>query len=279
MTPTLPELIDAAYPGLAPQERRVADLLRTRPELGLLATSSELARTSGVSKATVSRLLRRLGFEDARAARAALREQRAAGVPVRDPALGDPVSAHLEQDVANLRTALAGIEAAGLRVAARAVADARQVLVLGHRSGRPFAALLASALQQVRPGVHLVPEAGQTLAEHLVDLGERDVVVVVDLRRRSTAAAQALAAVAASPAAVLLLADPSVPHDGAVRWRFDLPVGSPSAFDSYAAVASVVSLLAGAVLERLGDAGADRVAAIDRRYRELGELVPSRRSS
>ena len=44
MTPTLPELIDAAYPVLAPQERRVADLLRTRPELGLLATSSELAR-------------------------------------------------------------------------------------------------------------------------------------------------------------------------------------------------------------------------------------------
>ena len=185
VTPTLPELIDAAYPVLAPQERRVADLLRTRPELGLLATSSELARTSGVSKATVSRLLRRLGFEDARAARAALREQRAAGVPVPAPTPGDPVAAHLEQDVANLRTALAGIEAAGLSAAAQAVADAGQVLVLGHRSGRPIAALLASALQQARPGVRLVPEAGQTLAEHLVDLAERDVVVMVDLRRRS----------------------------------------------------------------------------------------------
>ena len=153
------------------------------------------------------------------------------------------------------------------------------MLVLGHRSGRPFAALLASALQQARPGVRLVPEAGQTLAEHLVDLGERDVVVVVDLRRRSTAAAQALAAVAARRPRCCCSRIPSVPHGSAVRWRFDLPVGSPSAFDSYAAVASVVSLLAGAVLERLGEAGADRVAAIDRRYRELGELAPSRRSS
>jgi DNA-binding MurR/RpiR family transcriptional regulator len=270
VTPSLLQRIDAAYPGLAPQERRVADLLRTRPELGLLATSSELARTSGVSKATVSRLLRRLGFQDARAARA---EQRAAGVPVPALPVDDPIAAHLQQDAANLRAALLGVDRTALADAAEAVGGARRVLVLGHRSGRPLAALLAQALEQARPQVRLLPDPGQALGEHLVDLDDRDAVVVVDVRRRSAAAARALAAVATLAAPVLLLADPTVPHDVPVRWRFELPVGSPSAFDSYAAAASMISLLAGAVLERLGEAGSARVAAIDRRYRELGELA------
>lgn len=270
MTATLEDRIDAAYAGLAPQERRVAEYLRRTPDVGVLLTSSELAASAGVSKATVSRLFRRLGFADSREVRALVRQQRAAGVPV-SVETDDRAEAQLAQDVRNLQDA--SPSPGRLEDAAAAIAAARRVLVLGHRSGYPLAMLLAQALGQARPAVRLAPDPGQVLGELLVDLTEDDVVLVVDVRRRSEQAARALEAAAAGPAAVLLIADPGLPHTVPVRWRFDVPVESASPFDSYAAAASLISLLAGAVLDRLGPAGAARVAAIDRRYRELGELA------
>jgi hypothetical protein len=50
------------------------------------------------------------------------------------------------------------------------------------------------------------------------------------------------------------------------------PVDSVTAFDSYAAAASVISLLAGAVLGADLAAGRSRIASIGDAYRELDEL-------
>ena len=72
----------------------------------------------------------------------------------------------------------------------------------------------------------------------------------------------------------MLIADPSL-RAAPGRWRFDVEIESASPFDSYAAVATLVSLLAGEVLDALGAPGAARVAAIDRAYAALGELEPS----
>jgi hypothetical protein len=70
---------------------------------------------------------------------------------------------------------------------------------------------------------------------------------------------------------LLVLADPTL-RRGPERWRFDVPVQSASPFDSYAAAACLLSVLAGEVLQRRGAEGAPRVAAIDRAYASLGEL-------
>ena len=69
----------------------------------------------------------------------------------------------------------------------------------------------------------------------------------------------------------MLIADPSLRAAGD-RWRFDVPIESASPFDSYAAAASLVSLLAGEVLAALGPVGAARVAEVDRTYATLAEL-------
>ena len=72
----------------------------------------------------------------------------------------------------------------------------------------------------------------------------------------------------------MLLADPSLRGAGdalALRRARSSP---PPPFDSYAAAASLISLLAGEVLAALGPAGAARVSAIDRAYAVLGELEP-----
>ena len=73
--------IDSVWEQLSPAERRVAAMVRHDPELLLVGTSAELAAESGTSKATVSRLVRSLGFQDAAEVRQNLMSARGTGLP------------------------------------------------------------------------------------------------------------------------------------------------------------------------------------------------------
>ena len=261
--------IDEAWAGLTPQEQRVAGFLRARPDESALYNSSELARLTGVSKATVSRLFRRLGFAGSQEVRDLLRAQRTAGLPVVVETVSDP----FVRDVANLQRFADHVDRTALLEVAEALAVAPRVVVAGFRSGFPIAMLLRQALVHVRPDVRLVPEAGQIVAEGLTGLGPDDAVVLVGFRRRPTGFLGVVAATTAATPNVVLVADPTLPPV-TTRWRFDVPIESASPFDSYAAAASLVSALAGEVLTRLGPTGAARVRAIDRASAALGELDP-----
>lgn len=254
----LGERIERAWAGLGPQEQRVAEFLRTRPDESAVVNSSELARLTGVSKATVSRLYRRLGFTGSQEARALLRAQRGAGVPVVLEREGDRLSAQLAQDVANLQRLAAELDRGSLETAARRVAEARRVLVVGLRTGLSVAVQLRQALAQARPDVVLAPQHGQSLGEELVGL-----------------TAEVPAALAASEAAVVLIAEPGAALEARVEHRFAVPIESTGPFDSYAAAAGLATALADAVLVALGDAGARRVAEIAAAYADLGELDPA----
>jgi len=93
------ERIEQHYPGLGPQEQLAADTILNH--LGDLAVynAAELARLSGVSKATVSRLFRRLGFADFNEVKEHTRALRSSGVPLatRESDGGLPTHAALEQ--------------------------------------------------------------------------------------------------------------------------------------------------------------------------------------
>jgi DNA-binding MurR/RpiR family transcriptional regulator len=262
---SLADRIDAGYRELSPQEQRAADFLRDHLADLAVYNATEVARLSGVSKATLSRLYRRLGFEGAEEVRDHVRALRATGAPL---ATGTPTDndAHVEKELANLRAALRGFDPVP---AARLIAGARRVLVIGFRTSYPMALHLRQQLAQARHGVDLAPLPGQSLGEELASLEAADVVVLVGFRRRPEGFARVLGLVAASPARSVLLTDATgLDADVVVR----CPVDSVTAFDSYAAVASVIALLAAAVLGEALGSGRARIAAIGEAYRELGEL-------
>ena len=105
MTERIDERITQRYAVLSPQERRAAETLLEH--LDDLATyrSAELADLAGVSKATMSRLFRSLGFADFDEVRDHLRALRSAGEPRRVD--GAPTTAdHLAHEQESLRHAL-----------------------------------------------------------------------------------------------------------------------------------------------------------------------------
>ena len=257
--------ISRTFGELSPQEQRAARFMREHMADLAVYNSTEVARLSGVSKATVSRLYRRLGFDNAEALREHVRSLRAAGTPLAAEAPTSH-SAHLDQELANLRAVLAGLD---LAPAATLIAGAARVIVVGFRNSYPMALHLRQQLAQARPGVELAPLPGQSIGEELAALGADDVVVIVGFRRRPQGFANVVALIESSAARSVLLTDaPRLGGDLVIECRVD----SVTAFDSYAAAASVISLLAAAVLAVDLPAGRSRIAAIGDAYRELDEL-------
>ena len=278
--------IDARWAELTPAERVVAEHLRRHPEDAVLYNSSELARRSGVSKATVSRLLRNLGWARATDAREQLRAQRAQGVPV-DPgtparpgvagssgvpeAPGFPGAGASATD--GVRVAFASLEAAGEARIATAIAGARRVLVLGFRNGYPVALHLREQLAQARPGVQIAPIVGQSLAEELVGLDRKDVVVVIGFRRRPAFFAALLAHLREAPARVLVITDPTgAAYTAGHEFGIVCPIDGPGPFDSYDAAMALVARIASGVHRSLGESARLRAFAIADLFHHLGEV-------
>ncbi|MEP9381541.1 MurR/RpiR family transcriptional regulator [Nocardioides sp. KR10-350] len=254
---------------LSPQERRAADTLLEH--LDDLATyrAAELAGLAGVSKATMSRLFRSLGFADFDEVRDHLRSLRTAGEPRRVE--GPPnLAVHADAEGEAIRRAL---EQPAIADAATLLAAARHVLVAGWRNSYPVALHLRQQLVQARPEVSLAPLPGQVMGEELADLGPDDVVVAVGFRRRPRGFAEFVSAAAESGTKVVVLADPSatVPLARA-DVALECPVQGQLAFDSYATAMSLVSVIADAVLFERGRAGRDRVSSISAAYDRLGEV-------
>lgn len=267
----LDERVVARYADLPPQERRGADVLLEH--FGDLATytAAELAVLAGVSKATMSRLFRSLGFDDFTQVRDHLRGLRQHGVPV---ALGSApdLHAHADAEATAVRGAVAAL-ATHLDEVADLLAHAPRVVVVGLRSSYPVALHLRQQLTQVRPRVDLLPQPGQSWSEDVVDLSAQDVVVLVAFRRRPPGVRALLERLRAGRTPVVLVADPTAHALAAhATWWVECPVQTRGAFDSYAAAASVVAALADAVLARRGRTGEQRIAAIDSAYRTLGEI-------
>jgi len=150
--------IDSVWEQLSPAERRVAAMVRHDPELLLVGTSAELAAESGTSKATVSRLVRSLGFQDAAEVRQNLMSARGTGLPW---AAED--AAHVDQravESRNLDAAFASLARADRPRLARRIVRARRVLVIGERGAYPIALQLRAQLAQVRPDVRVGPAHG-----------------------------------------------------------------------------------------------------------------------
>ncbi|MFJ5955861.1 MurR/RpiR family transcriptional regulator [Paenarthrobacter sp. NPDC092416] len=267
------ERIERHYPELGPQERKAADTLLDR--LGDLAVynAAELAELSGVSKATMSRLFRRLGFADYNEVKEHIRSLRSSGVPLAAQGADGGLPQHLALEHQNLKRLFEGLEDARLQEATRLLAGARNVLVLGFRNSFPLALHLRQQLLQCRPAVALAPQPGQSVGEELAGMGEADVVVLLGFRRRPEGFHSALKAAAATGASTILIADPSA------RWLaaeasiwIECPLEGSAAFDSYATAMSLMSVLANGVLAGRGRPGRDRVREITGVYDSLREI-------
>ena len=273
--------IHTAYEGLPGSEARVADVLLNHP--GRLATHSatELAADAGVSKAAVTRLLKRLGYDSHAAARSEARLARQWGAPLylqSDASPGDGRKAayaqHVAADQQSLAHTLHGLDEAALDGSVLALARASRVLVLGFRNSAWLALYARIQLGLLRPAVDLAPLPSQTLSESLVGLGRGDVILAVGMRRRVPGFAAAIQAARAEGARIVLLTDPTGVADvPCVDWTLGCHCRGAAMFDTYVAAVSVINFLCAQVAAQLGTAALHRLQGVEQWHGRLGDMV------
>lgn len=277
MSDALEQAIRDRYDDLPAGERKIADvLLEMRSELAAYS-ATELAARAGVSKATTARLVRRLGYQDYQEMRQEARAQWKNGSPLAElpevQGMGGSLSRHLEQDMTCLTLTLGTIPAGQTETAIGLLAKAERVWVVGFRNSHALALYARELLVQVKDDVRLLPVMGQTVAEELSALSERDVILALGFRRRPPVLARILRHAEAVGAAVVLVGDPSLgdlAKSATVTFRC-LNRGA-SLFDSYVAGISLLNYLCSGTALALGESGQRRLHRSEQLHDDFGDF-------
>lgn len=274
--PHIGQRIAAQFAELSAQEQRVATFILDHFDDLATFSAAELARLTGVSKSTVSRLFRKLGFESFQVAKQHARQLRSMGVPL---VTGDErpdekrFKHHLMRENENLQQTFANIDPETFESVVNALDNASRVVLIGFRNSYPLAVHFRQQLIQTRDNVSLAPQPNQSLSEELVSLGKNDVVVLFGFRRRPAIFNSLLTSLIAKDCRVLLFGDATVKHHMPyVEWWLECPLDSISAFDSYASAMSLISLVSNSLLHQRLAKGRVRINAISELYQELDEL-------
>jgi DNA-binding MurR/RpiR family transcriptional regulator len=269
----------AHYDRLPESERKIADLILDSPGEVAAYSATELADLAGASKAAVSRLIRRIGYENFEAARRAAREAQNWGSPLylmsRNPPKGkfsERIQAHIEQDVRNISLTLEGLRADVFADIIENICGAKRLYFLGYRNSRHLAAYARTQIMQARADVHLMPAAGETIAEYMADMTREDLLIVIGLRRRVPEVARAIAKASAAGISVLYITDWAAPPAPGARWTIPVAVRGKDLFDRYASVMSLLHLIAVSTVDRMGDVGRRRLNRIESLHSDLHEF-------
>jgi len=190
--PTVRQLIRRHYAALTQSERRFANaLLENYPGAGL-ATITAAAEGAGVSAPVVARLVQKLGFKGYPQFHQALLAELQAKVsgPAARRAVwaAEAPSSHLLNRFAaavtqNLAQTFANIDTAQFDAAARALATAPGLYVVGGRITRSLAEYSFTHFQAIREGVRHLTAAPASWPHYVIDMGAGDALLIFDMRR------------------------------------------------------------------------------------------------
>ena len=273
--------IKQALDQLPKAEKQLATMILQSPGQMASYSASEIARLAGVSNATMTRLVRRLGYESYEQMRRLAREGMTWGSPlflldrssdVPQSAGSDPFADHILASTRNINESFAGIAPSTIEEVGRQVAAARQIRVFGQRNNYFFAAYLRWQFIQFRSNVYLLPVSGETLGEYLVGLMPDDLFIVFGLRRRQPGLASLITAVRQFGAKVVLVTDTASGEDFGADWTLKCQTDSPIPLDNHVAVMALCHVLSAQLITHAGRRGRQRLAKIEDLHAQLGEL-------
>lgn len=258
-------------------ERRLAEFSLNFPGELASFSASELAKMSSVSNATVTRFIRRLGYKSYEDARRHVRAEKRTGSPLFLSTPGsakkpDSHDAHLRHSHGNLDGTFNRIDGRHIDEIARAIVGAQKVWVVGYRSSHSFASYFRWQIIQLVERTILLPGAGETLAENLVNMTNRDCVVIFGLRRRVGQLARIVSHAANSGAKILYIADHHFAERIRVNWLIHCDTYAPGPLDNHVAVMALCDLIITRVFEHSGMAGRRRLTAIEATHDALDDM-------
>jgi len=266
------------YDQLSPTQQKLAACILNHQ--GDIATYSatELAKLADVSKSAVTRLLQRLGYKDFTEVKKQVRAARRWGAPIADKQPDNQPLSNLFQDYVNcdqnnIRRALESINTKDYKTAIRWITRANKVHVIGYRNNHALDLHLRQQLIQCRPDVQLLPLPGQTLGEEIVSFSKDDVVIIMGVRRRPSWLKNLMVTLRQNSCRLIYITDHADVNPQQISdIHFSCVVRGVSAFDSYASVMNLISMIASSVYQENYDQANERIENTENTYQTLNEL-------
>jgi DNA-binding MurR/RpiR family transcriptional regulator len=276
------ERIDVQRARLTPAERRVAEVVLSRPQAVAFGTVSELAATAGASGATVVRLASKLGYDGFVGLQAQVRDElddrlRPAAERIRRRPPTDLLGRSLDTELGNVHQTLEAVDQKAFEGALALLVDRqRAVGVLSGEATRGVALLLADGLGMLRPGVVALggSEVAVTRAMALLERG--DTVVVLDLRRYERWVVASVRQARASGLHIIAVTDSVLsPIAEAADHSFTVTADSTGPFDSHVGTLALLNALVAGAAARLRQSATRRLDRVESAWRDTGALVDS----
>lgn len=266
---------------LTKSEQKLAQVILEAPTIIETHTATELARISGVSKATTARFFRALGYSDFDEVKLQAREERNRTQPFSytetdegGRVLGRSIGDHLELELTNITRTFEELSSDLLREAAKVVSEAPRVWFLGLGADIWLARYGRLTFSRLRHNVDVLSAAEGALAEDLAMMGPRDVLIVMAQGPQRKELGAILSYARTTRASVIMIAD----HGNlALAKRYsDLAIpchiASYGLVDTHTTVVSLLRLLAIALAGYIGEPAMQRASLIKDVAEELEDL-------
>lgn len=185
MAASLQELIERHGARLTRADRQLLSALLADPRGAPFLSTTELAGRAGVNQAAAVRLAKKLGFAGYPELRACLRQDllghsepaRRVERRIEESGGGDLLAAMIRSEIRALEGIAAHLGQAELDAAAATLIPARRVFLFAQGHATSLADLMDRRLRRSGFSTQLLTQQGRELAEHLLELEGRDVVL------------------------------------------------------------------------------------------------------
>jgi DNA-binding MurR/RpiR family transcriptional regulator len=247
-------------------ERRVAEVILANPQLVAFGTVADLAEGAGSGAATVVRLATKLGFEGFSSLQASVQQDlanqlRPAAERIRDPAVHDSLSRHLQLEVGNVQTTLGDIDQVALADVVEHLADpTRRVHVLSGDASLGVATQFVGDLAALRAHVIMIDGNDVAVRRTVALMEETDVLVTVDLRRYDRWLVEAARTAAKAGVWTVSIADSVLSPVAACSQRtLVVTAAGAGPFDSHVGTLALMNVLVAGVAIRLRGVATERL--------------------
>ena len=272
--------IAEAGTSLTTAERRVAEIVLSRPELVAFGTVAELAEAAHAGAATVVRLAAKLDFDGFTALQGAVQNElsnqlRPAAVRIREARGGVAVQRHLQRELDNVQSTLLAIDEQATADAVRHLcALSHSVLVVSGDASTGVSLQFVGDLGALRPGVELLSGNEVAVSRRLSQIVDGDAVVAIDLRRYDRWVVRTAREAKRRGAWLLALTDSALsPLAGIADVSIVLSAGGVGPFDSHVGTLALLNVLVAGASDELRDIATERLDRAESAWSADSQLI------
>jgi len=275
------------FSDLSPQLQLAARFVMNNPQEVATHSLRHIAKQSGLSPPTFSRLARAIGFEEYEMLRDGCRDQlkqkqvslaqranllQNSGDELSDESRGSFAAKHARVVVGNIQGLIDSIDTEQLADATDLLVQADRVLLLGAQSSLALANYMKHIAAMASPKWQVIDQTSLPAVADLTDVDDKTAVITMSVAPYLNRTIQVTEHAANSGATIIAVTDDiRSPLLKYARHSFLVPTESLQFFPSHVAILTLLEIMIGMVVRRIGETANKRIDRVETLGHAIGD--------